>query len=58
MASNTTRINKIKKIIKQNWDEIGIAAALGHLAVSDSGRIGPGDAYIIEAIRRSVVVSA
>ena len=46
-------IKKIKKIIKKNWDELGIAAALGHFVASGSGEIDPDKMYIIEAIRRS-----
>lgn len=41
------------RTIRQNWDELGIAAALGHLAFSgepvDMERYG----YIVEALRRS-----
>ncbi|MEW6423341.1 MAG: hypothetical protein AB1523_01140 [Bacillota bacterium] len=47
-----TDIKKIKKVIRRNWDEIGIAASLGHLAARGSD-LEPEHRYIIEAIRRS-----
>lgn len=46
-------IKKIKKIIRKNWDELGIATALGHFVACCSGDIDPDKMYIVEAIRRS-----
>jgi hypothetical protein len=46
-------IDRIRRIIRQNWDEIGIAAALGHLVTHDASHIGPEYEYILEALRRS-----
>lgn len=44
---------KIKKIIKKNWDEIGIATALGHYYSSQDSFDYEENSYVLEALRRS-----
>lgn len=46
-------MQKIKKIVKKNWDEIGIATALGHFYTHGSDINMEEHGYVIEALRRS-----
>jgi hypothetical protein len=47
-------IARIRQIVRKNWDEIGIAAALGHFAVVDTvEELDPKYGYVVEALRRS-----
>lgn len=46
-------MDKVKRIIKKNWDEIGIATALGHFYSQGSQIDIEEHGYIIEALKRS-----
>ncbi|MDZ5711373.1 hypothetical protein [Jeotgalibacillus haloalkalitolerans] len=46
-------MDKIKKIVRNNWDEIGIATALGHFYSQGSQLDMEKHGYIIEALKRS-----
>ena len=46
-------MEKIKKLIKKNWDEIGIAAALGHFSMTGTKIDYDQYGYVIEALKRS-----
>lgn len=46
-------MTKITKIIKKNWDEIGIATALGHFYTQGSQIDMDQYGYVIEALKRS-----
>lgn len=45
------QIEKVTKVVKKNWDEIGIALALGHIHSEE--RLAPEYEYVVQAIRRS-----
>ncbi len=46
-------MEKIKKLIKKNWDEIGITAALGHFSITGTKIDYDQYGYVIEALKRS-----
>ncbi|RNF39602.1 hypothetical protein [Planococcus salinus] len=46
-------MNKIKKVVKKNWDEISIAYALGDFYANGQNISMDEHGYIIEALRRS-----
>ena len=53
--SKLSGVRKIGRFVRLQWDEIGIATALGHFVASGGygPNLDPEHAYIVEAIRRS-----
>lgn len=43
----------VTKVMRQNWDELGIATALGHIAFTDDDIDMEKYGYVVEALRRS-----
>ncbi|WP_066172664.1 hypothetical protein [Bacillus marinisedimentorum] len=47
------KINNIKKVVKKNWDELGIAAALADFLSSGPADVDADQAYVLDALKRS-----